>query len=583
MRDNFSRSLINELARRVGMRCSNPWCGRPTSGPSGEPGKAINLGVAAHISAASTGGPRYRAKLSAAKRRDFDNAVWLCQYCATLIDKDPRSYSIQVIRGWKRIAEEAARRKIQRPAYLHGDGNAFVGDAVLRTYPSLADTIRIRGKSRLRGAVTVGGAKNVISKQLVATLLTPQKCTLHDITPLTDLLVIAEMIRRLGGSVRYGTDRDSLEVETRAVAAENLPELNAFHDRSRVSILLLAPLLHRFGEAIVPERGGCNLGERKINFHLDVISAMGGRCRKVGKAIHAKAPNGLRGAEIDFPKVSVGATEQALLAGVLAKGVTILRNAALVPEVLDLIEMLNQMGADIAARSTREIYIKGAERLSGFSYHPMPDRSEVGSWAGLALATDGVIEVRNARLSDLTGFHEPYQEAGGKIEVGRNGLVFKRAGANLNAISIQTGSHPAFLTDWQPPFVVALTQAVGTSVVHETVFNDRLRFVPALQKMRANIELRTECLGTVACQFSIPKETPRHSAIIHGPSALVGADVRIDELRGGFACVVAALCAKGESKIRNFSFLQKGYDSLLHKLLGIGADAMPMEWYPSMP
>jgi UDP-N-acetylglucosamine 1-carboxyvinyltransferase len=584
MRYDFSRTVKDVLAKRVGLRCSNPWCGRPTSGPSNDTQKAVNLGVAAHITAASSGGPRYDQSLTPGQRKSQENAIWLCQFCSALIDKDPELYTVEAIRGWKRVAEEASRLKVERPAYVFDGGGATGLAYALQTRPSLADTVRISGQKPLGGTVVVSGAKNAISKQIVASLLTSEKCTLFNVAPLADVVILAEIIQLLGGKVQVGKDERSLDIDTGRISATHLPRLNAFDGRSRVNILLLAPLLHRFGKAIIPEQGGCNLGGRGIDYHLEIISAMGAKYKRVGKAIHASARGGLKGAVIELPQVSVGATEQALLAGALAKGVTVIRNAALVPEVLDLVKMLNQMGADVATKPSREIYIKGAERLCGFRYNPMPDRSEVGSWASLALATGSTIRVKNARIEDIVGLQEPFEKAGGGITPYDGGLLFHRRLESVMPVTIQTGSHPAFLTDWQPPFLVALTQAAGTSVIHETVFSDRLGFVPALQKMNARVEPRPECLGTVACHFASGsgQEKFQHSAIINGPSELIGSEIRVDELRGGFACIIAALVARGDTTIRNFSSLQKGYDSLLHKLLSIGAHVTPVDWLSNL-
>lgn len=583
MRDDFEEKTIRTLEKRVNSRCSNPWCGRPTSGPGTSPDKAVNVGVAAHITAASPKGPRFDPSLTADQRGSIDNGIWLCSTCSILIDRDETRYTVQVLRGWRRIAEEVAERRLSRPDYAAVTGEPWAFLDGFRTSPNLANVISVRGGRTLRGSVRIAGAKNAVTKQIVAALLSEDPCFLSDVPPLLDVLTLVHMIRNLGGKAQAG--EAGLYLDTKSISVDRLQGLQAFHDQSRLSILLLAPLLHRFGKAVIPRQGGCNLGTREIDFHLNTVRQMGADLHREGQAIVASAPHGLKGTEVRFPTVSVGATEQAILAGVLADGLTIIQNAAVEPEILDLVRMLNeQMGANIVVRPSREIVIKGVRHLTGYRWTPIPDRSEAGSWASLALAGGGPIVVQNVREEDLVGFRDLFVLAGGTVGASPDGLTFGRRSDLPTPVAIQTGAYPGFLTDWQPPLVAALTQASGRSLVHETVFNDRLNYVPSLEKLGARIDLHKECLGTVACHFAPDRSEKalRHSAIVHGPSTLSGTDVRIDELRGGFACLIAALIASGETTIRNFSFLQKGYDSLFHKLLAIGADVTPVEWHSSV-
>jgi UDP-N-acetylglucosamine 1-carboxyvinyltransferase len=286
------------------------------------------------------------------------------------------------------------------------------------------------------------------------------------------------------------------------------------------------------------------------------------------KGIHIFAKK-LVGAKIHLEYPSVGATEQVLLASVLAEGVTVLENAAIEPEIMDLVALLQKMGAIISVDTDRVITVTGVPELRGYEHAVIPDRIEAASWACAAAVTNGDIFVRGARQLDMMTFLNTFRKVGGEFTVEDEGIRFSR-GAEIQPITLETGVHPGFMTDWQQPFVVLLTQAPGVSIVHETVYEERFGYVKALQEMGADIELRTECLGSTPCRFAGLGYA--HSAIIKGPRALRAADIEIPDLRAGFSYVVAALAADGVSTIRGSEVLSRGYERFAEKLKGLGAE-----------
>jgi UDP-N-acetylglucosamine 1-carboxyvinyltransferase len=280
----------------------------------------------------------------------------------------------------------------------------------------------------------------------------------------------------------------------------------------------------------------------------------------------------LAGCKTSLEYPSVGATEQVLLSAVLAEGVTELSNAAVEPEIIDLIAVLQKMGAIISVDTDRQITVIGVERLRGFDHAAMPDRLEVASWACAAAATGGRVFVRNARQLDMMTFLNKYRQIGGDFEVSEEGIAFWRAGDFLHSIALETDVHPGFMTDWQQPFVVALTQAAGVSVVHETVYEDRFGYVSALNQMGAQIQLYRECLGSRHCRFG--QRNYLHSAVVVGPIRLRAAETTVPDLRGGFSYVIAALVAEGVSTIRNARVIWRGYEDFSSKLQGLGAEVV---------
>ena len=286
--------------------------------------------------------------------------------------------------------------------------------------------------------------------------------------------------------------------------------------------------------------------------------------------ISISAPKGLKGAKLELPYPSVGATEQVLLTAVRAEGITELSGAAVEPEILDLIAVLQKMGAIITVQTDRVIRIEGVPELTGYNHRALPDRNEAASWASAALVTKGDIYVEGANQQDLTAFLNIYRKIGGAFDVDDDGIRFYHPGGKLNPLVLETDVHPGFMTDWQQPVVVALSQADGVSIVHETVYENRFGFTDALIRMGANIQVHRECLGSIPCRFG--QRNFLHSAVISGPVKLKGAEIDIPDLRGGFSHLIAALAAEGTSRVTGVELINRGYEHFLDKLEGLGAD-----------
>jgi UDP-N-acetylglucosamine 1-carboxyvinyltransferase len=431
------------------------------------------------------------------------------------------------------------------------------------------DSLVIKGGRPLHGDVTIRGAKNSVPKNLVAALLSSERSVLRNVARIKDVDVVTDMIRCLGGQVEE-IDPSTLEVFAPNIALMDSEKWAAFAGQSRIPILFCGPLLARLGRAVIPSLGGCSIGPRPVDYHLTAL-------QKFGAVIESDDENGimltakkLRGCKIALEYPSVGATEQVLLTAVLAEGVTELSNAAVEPEIIDLIMLLQKMGAVISVDTDRVITVVGVSSLHGFSHTALPDRLEAASWACAAAATNGNIFVKGAQQADMTTFLNKFRQFGGAFEVREDGIAFWRSEARLKAVVLETDVHPGFMTDWQQPFVVALTQADGISIVHETVYEDRFGYVSALNDMGAQIQLHAECLGGKRCRFG--HRNYLHSAIIAGPRVLTGADVTIPDLRAGFSYVIAALVAEGASTIRNIGLIRRGYEDFYCKLRALGAD-----------
>ena len=434
------------------------------------------------------------------------------------------------------------------------------------------DVLVVHGGSPLRGQIRVRGAKNLVSKAMVAALLGDSPSRLYDVPAIRDVEIVRGLLELHGVRVSDGAEHGELIFDPANVERANVDEINVHAGSSRIPILFCGPLLHKLGHAFIPDLGGCNIGGRPIDFHLQALREMGAVVDKTPTGLDITAPNGLQGTKFELPYPSVGATEQVLLAAVRAHGVTELRNAAVEPEIMDLIAILQKMGAIINVHTDRVIEIEGVQRLRGYTHRPIPDRIETASWAAAALATGGDVYVRGARQPDMMTFLNLYTKVGGAFDIddsAEGGIRFWHPGGELKAVLLETDVHPGFMTDWQQPMVVALTQARGLSIVHETVYERRLGYTDALNQMGATIQTYRECLGGTPCRFGRRNFT--HSAVIAGPSKLFAHDVVIPDLRAGFSHLIAALAAEGTSKVYGVELIRRGYEDFEAKLAALGA------------
>jgi len=434
----------------------------------------------------------------------------------------------------------------------------------------MSSLLYVNGGVPLNGEITVRGAKNFVSKAMVAALLGDEPSVLRNVPQIRDVAVVTGLLELHGVSVEAQPEAGILRLDPVNVESAHVADIDAHAGLSRIPILFCGPLLHRLGEAFIPDLGGCRIGDRPINFHLDILRQFGAVVEKRDQGIELRAPNGLHGTKIELPYPSVGATEQLLLTAVRADGLTELKGAAVEPEILDLIAVLQKMGALISVDTDRTIRIEGVTRLSGYQHTALSDRIEAGSWASAALATHGDVYVRGATQPEMTTFLNTYRKVGGAFEVDDDGIRFYHPGGDLRAIVLETDVHPGFMTDWQQPLVVALTQAKGLSIVHETVYENRFEFTEALVGMGATIQVYRECLGGAPCRFG--QRNFVHSAVISGATPLSAAEIEVPDLRGGFSHLIAALAAKGTSTVHGIELIDRGYERFTDKLTALGAE-----------
>lgn len=430
--------------------------------------------------------------------------------------------------------------------------------------------LHVNGGKPLTGEISVRGAKNFVPKAMVASLLGTTPSVLSNVPRIRDVDVVSELLSLHGVNVNYDPGAGTIMLDPAGIESAHVADIDALAGSSRIPILFCGPLLHRLGEAFIPDLGGCNIGGRPIDYHLDTLREFGAEVTRTATGTHISAKNGLKGTKIHLPYPSVGATEQTLLTAVMAEGLTELSGAAVEPEIMDLINVLQKMGAIMSVDTDRTIRIEGVKELRGFTHTSLPDRIEAASWASAALATHGDILVRGAKQADMITFLNTYRKVGGAFDITDEGIRFWHPGGELNSIVLETNVHPGFMTDWQQPLVVALTQARGLSIMHETVYEDRLGFTSALKEMGANIQTYRECLGGLQCRFG--QRNYRHSAVISGPTPLHGAEITVPDLRGGFSYLIAALAAEGKSIVRGIDVISRGYEHFLSKLRSLDAD-----------
>lgn len=433
--------------------------------------------------------------------------------------------------------------------------------------------LRIVGGRPLEGTVVAAGARNAMTKLIIASLLSDKRCTFFNVPDVGDVAITLAMCQEVG--MEYVWDRQAkvLEVQTKELKTTYIPQ--RFTGSNRVPILMVGALLARSEEDIVvPLLCGSAADARPVDFHVEALRTLGAsielkESRKEG-AFHAFAPHGLKGGLIHLPFPSVGATENSILAAVTARGTTVITNAAVEPEVLELMLFLQKLGANIVLDTDRTITIQGTRSFHPAEHTVISDRIEAASFAMLALATGGRIFVEGAEHRHLVTFLNGVREIGGSFSVKHHGIEFWAEGPLKGGLHIETDVHPGFMTDWQQPFVVLLTQASGSSIVHETVYENRFGYVDTLVKMGAEIATFRQCLGGRVCRFN--DHAHPHSVIVRGKTPLTGAAITIPDLRAGFAYVMAALIAEGESTVSGIDFVTRGHERLVDKLHALGAD-----------
>ena len=413
------------------------------------------------------------------------------------------------------------------------------------------DSILVTGGNALHGEIPIAGAKNACLTLMPATLLSEEPITLTNAPRLSDIKTMGALLESLGTEVTSMQDGKVL-----TMSSHSLDNLTADYDivrKMRASILVLGPMLARAGQAVVSLPGGCAIGARPVDLHLKAMEALGAQIELRDGYVHAKAPKGLKGATIEFPFVSVGATENALLAATLAKGTTVLKQAAREPEIVDLAECLIAMGAQIDGHGTSTITIAGVDRLHGATHPVVTDRIELGTYMLAPAITGGEVECLGGKIELLATFCEKLDEAGISVEQTQRGLKVKRTNADIKAINVTTEPFPGFPTDLQAQMMALLCTAKGTSVLEEKIFENRFMHAPELSRMGAQIEVN----GGMAT--------------VTGVERLKGAPVMATDLRASVSLILAGLAAEGETLVNRVYHLDRGYERVEEKLGNCGA------------
>jgi UDP-N-acetylglucosamine 1-carboxyvinyltransferase len=429
---------------------------------------------------------------------------------------------------------------------------------------NLASYYEIVGGKPLIGEVRVSGAKNAATKLIIASLLANDVCVLENVPRIRDVEQTLNICEALGCRYSWVTD-SAVEIDSRGLSEHRIPL--KYSGAMRSSVLFVAPMLHRIGKADLQTVGGCNLGKRPIDYHINGLKTLGVTVLEEDNTFHFSVDQ-LIGSifELDYP--SVGATEQLILASVGAEGRTVIKNAAVEPEIQNLVGFLQSMGAIIYQDEFRTWIIDGVQEFHGCSYRVVNDRIEAASFACLAIATRGNVFVEGADQEHMITFLNMLRKAGGVFDIDSRGIRF-RFEKELKPVILETDVHPGFMTDWQPPFVTMLTQVKGISIVHETVYENRFGYVNALLDMDANIQLHKSCLGRKQCRYR--DNHFDHSAIIQGITELRAKETEIPDLRAGFAYLMAALLAQGTSKVCGIEYVKRGYSYIKEKLADLGA------------
>ncbi len=414
------------------------------------------------------------------------------------------------------------------------------------------DKILITGGNQLNGRIKISGAKNSALKLMVASLLTDEDLVLTNLPALHDVYTLLGVLEGLGVDCNFEKDQQKLTLNAGSVTDTKAP-----YDlvrKMRASILVLGPLLAKHGHADVSLPGGCAIGTRPVDLHLNGLKQLGAEIVLEEGYVKAKAPNGLKGANILFPKVSVGATEHLMMAACLAEGVTVLSNAAREPEIVDLGNCLNTMGAEISGLGTNTITIKGKKKLGGANHHVLADRIETGTYAIAVGMTGGKVVLEDTNIELINSLVEPLARAGVDVIGEGNTITVTRTSEKLHGVDIMTEPYPGFPTDLQAQIMAMLTICDGAGMITETIFENRFMHVPELCRMGANISVHGS------------------SALVRGVPELKGAEVMATDLRASVAMILAGLVAKGTTTMSRIYHLDRGYDNIVDKLNACGAD-----------
>ncbi|MEL7396211.1 MAG: UDP-N-acetylglucosamine 1-carboxyvinyltransferase [Pseudomonadota bacterium] len=413
------------------------------------------------------------------------------------------------------------------------------------------DAILVRGNGALHGDIPIAGAKNACLTLMPATLLSEEPLTLTNAPRLSDIRTMGLLLESLGAEVSEMQDGKVL-----ALSSHDITNHRAEYDivrKMRASILVLGPMLARAGHAVVSLPGGCAIGARPVDLHLSALEAMGAELDLNEGYVHAKAPGGLKGGAFEFPFVSVGATENALMAATLAKGTTVLQNAAREPEIVDLAQCLRRMGAEIEGEGTSTITIQGVDRLHGATHAVVPDRIELGTYMLAPAICGGAVTCLGGRMDLVRAFVDKLEEAGINVEETSAGLRVSRGNERVKALDVTTEPFPGFPTDLQAQIMALMCTADGVSVLEEKIFENRFMHAPELMRMGAQIDVQG---GT---------------ATVTGVEGLKGAPVMATDLRASVSLILAALAAEGETLVNRVYHLDRGYERVEEKLGNVGA------------
>ena len=420
------------------------------------------------------------------------------------------------------------------------------------------DKIVIQGGNRLTGEVTIGGAKNAVVALLPAALLARDVVTLENVPSIRDVNIMLDVMSRLGAIIQR-LDKTTYRIDTTHIGPQSVP--NDIAKRLRASYYLIGAMLGAFNKADVALPGGCDFGVRPINLHIKGFKSLGADVEVANGMVKAVAKDGLIGSSIYMDEVSVGATINVMLAAVKAKGLTIIENAAREPHIVDLANFLNRMGANVRGAGTDVIKIKGVEELHGCYYSVIPDQIEAGTYMVAAAATGGDVLIKNVTPKHLESITAKLIECGVDV-IEYDDEVRVTSSGDIKPCNIKTMPHPGFPTDMQPQIVTLLALAKGTSIVTESVWESRFRYVDELARLGANVKVEGGKM-----------------AVIQGVSGFKGACVNATDLRAGAAMVIAGLCAEGETEIEDIYHIERGYEEIVSKLRALGAD-IEKRYYP---